>query len=86
MTWRASAVRLALIYICRDVPCPENAASYVKVRVVAGKIITANQTILRILFWSLLLLLVAVVSLDNSEKDVISARGLYLLSEEEKRE
>lgn len=67
-------------------PCPENAASYVKVRVVAGKIITANQTILRILFGYLLLLFVAVVALDRSEEDVVTARGLYLLSEEEKRE
>jgi hypothetical protein len=59
-------------------PC--HAVFFVKIRVVAGKIRTANPTVQGSLVLSLLL------GLDSCEEDVIVACWLYLLSEEEKIE
>jgi hypothetical protein len=80
---------------CRAVSCRANkhmpfyapsmlrhAVSFLKARVVAGKIRTVNPAVYWILLWSLLLPFLTVVSINRFEEGVITACGLYLLSEE----
>jgi hypothetical protein len=64
---------------CRaaPLPCPDSAVSFMKVRVVAGKIRTASPTVQRILFLILLLPFLAASSLYTCEEQVIIACGHY---------